>query len=109
MFALAVKWRMRPDNPCKGVERSEEHRRETFLSPAQILKLGEVLLGHPERASARAVQLLLLTGARRGEVLGARWSEFDLAAGVWDQAARQYETEEGPPAAPVGAGVGVTS
>src|SRR5262249_10415974 len=28
-------------------------------------------------------RMLLLTGARRGEVAGARWSEFDLAARVW--------------------------
>jgi integrase len=83
MFALAVKWGLRPDNPCKGVERSEEHRRETFLSPAQIIKLGEVLNVHSERTSARAVQLLSLTGSRRSEVLGARWVEFDLEAGVW--------------------------
>ena len=28
-------------------------------------------------------QMLLLTGQRRGEVAGARWSEFDLAAKTW--------------------------
>jgi integrase len=33
--------------------------------------------------SANAIRLLILTGARRGEVLQARWSEFDLANGVW--------------------------
>ncbi len=26
---------------------------------------------------------MMLTGARRGEVLGARWDMFDLAAGIW--------------------------
>ena len=30
-----------------------------------------------------AVQLLLLTGQRRGEVLGAAWSEFDLERRLW--------------------------
>jgi integrase len=29
------------------------------------------------------IRLLLLTGCRRGEVAGARWSEFDLAACAW--------------------------
>lgn len=28
-------------------------------------------------------RMLLLTGQRRGEVAGARWSEFDLAAKIW--------------------------
>lgn len=33
--------------------------------------------------SARALQFAILTGARSGEVRGARWSEFDLTAKVW--------------------------
>ena len=32
---------------------------------------------------ARALELLILTAARSGEVRGATWSEFDLDAGVW--------------------------
>ena len=28
-------------------------------------------------------RLLLLTGARRGEVLAAKWDDLDLTAGVW--------------------------
>ena len=30
-----------------------------------------------------AIKLLILTGARRGEVAGMRWSELDLNAGTW--------------------------
>ncbi len=33
--------------------------------------------------SARALEFLILTAARTGEVLGAEWEEFDLAAKVW--------------------------
>lgn len=33
--------------------------------------------------SARALEFTILTAARSGEVLGARWSEFDLEANVW--------------------------
>jgi integrase len=33
--------------------------------------------------SARALEFLILTGARTGEVLGAEWSEIDLTAAVW--------------------------
>ena len=33
--------------------------------------------------SARALQFLILTAARSGEVLGARWSEIDLASKTW--------------------------
>lgn len=33
--------------------------------------------------AARAVEFTVLTAARSGEVRGATWGEFDLAAGVW--------------------------
>jgi integrase len=36
-----------------------------------------------EGVTARALEFAILTGARTGEVLGARWEEFDLDAAVW--------------------------
>ncbi|RYZ68420.1 MAG: integrase, partial [Proteobacteria bacterium] len=36
-----------------------------------------------EGMSARALEFVILTAARSGEVRGARWSEFDLQEGVW--------------------------
>jgi integrase len=35
------------------------------------------------RSLANALKLLILTGARRGEVAGMRWNEIDLENGVW--------------------------
>jgi integrase len=40
-------------------------------------------LREQEGASARALEFLILTAARTGEVLGATWDEVDLRAGVW--------------------------
>jgi hypothetical protein len=31
MFSLAIKWQWRSDNPCKGVERNAEHKRERYF------------------------------------------------------------------------------
>jgi integrase len=36
-----------------------------------------------QATAARALEFLILTAARSGEVLGARWDEFDLDRGVW--------------------------
>jgi integrase len=33
--------------------------------------------------TARALEFAILTAARTGEVLGARWGEFDLAGAIW--------------------------
>lgn len=83
MLSLAVKWEMRLDNPARGVERAPEEKRERYLSAAEIARLAAALAGIPEKASANAIRLLLLTGARKSEVLKARWAEIDLDAGVW--------------------------
>ena len=36
-----------------------------------------------EAMAARALQFLILTAARSGETLGARWSEMNMDAGIW--------------------------
>jgi integrase len=36
-----------------------------------------------EGVAARALEFLILTATRTGEVIGARWDEFDLAKKVW--------------------------
>ena len=38
---------------------------------------------HQNGLAADAIKLLLLTGARRSEVLGMRWDEIDLEARIW--------------------------
>jgi integrase len=83
MMAEAIKEGMRDDNPTKGIERAHEERRERFLSPDEIARLAEGLAAHPEKISASAILLMLLTGARRGEVLAATWDQFDGGAGAW--------------------------
>lgn len=83
MFSLAVRWQMRPDNPVKGVERNHEERRYRYLNGDELRRLSEALAVLPSQNVANVVRLLLLTGARRGEVLNATWDQFDLKTGIW--------------------------
>src|SRR5262249_40360316 len=39
MFSLAVRWRMRDDNPAKGVERNYETKRKRYLSADELSRL----------------------------------------------------------------------
>ena len=74
---------MRPDNPAKGIEKFHEEKRHRWLSDAELARLTEALDEHPNQILADAIRLQLLTGARIGEVLQARWNDLDLARGVW--------------------------
>jgi integrase len=94
MFNLAITWEWRTDNPAKGVKKNKEAKRKRYLSPAEIARLTEVLADHVDQASANIVRLLLLTGARRGEVLQAEWSQFDLKAGKWTKPSAMTKQDE---------------
>jgi integrase len=83
IFALAVLWGMRPDNPAKGIERNLEEPRQRYLTGDELRRLTAALAAHPSRQAADAIRLLLLTGARTQEVLKATWDQLDLEAGIW--------------------------
>jgi integrase len=83
MFSLAIRWGWRSDNPCRGIERNQEHQRHRYLSGAELVRLTKALAELRDLEAANAVRLLLLTGARRGELLAARWADIDLEAGIW--------------------------
>jgi integrase len=99
MFALAVRWGWRSDNPAKGVEKYHEDKRTRWLSDEELRRLTEALDSHPNQNAANAIRLQLLTGARIGEVLTATWNDFDLVRGVWTKPShhtKQKRTEHLP-------------
>jgi integrase len=103
MLSLAVKWGWRSDNPVRSIERFQEEQRERWLSDGELCQLLSVLVAHPNQRAANAVRLQLLTGARLGEVLKARWSDFDLERGVWTKPShhtKQKRTEHIPLSGP---------
>jgi integrase len=71
-FNLAILWGWWVDNPASGVRRNHEEKRARYLSHTGVMQLAEALVAHPEKDSANAIKLLMLTGARRSEVLTAR-------------------------------------
>ena len=84
-FALAIKWGWRTDNPFGGIERNPEERRERYLTPAELGRLCDALNRRQDKLEAACISFLMLTGARRGETLTARWRDFDPTAGVWSK------------------------
>ena len=104
MFNLAIKqWHMRDGrNPCEGIERNSEAKRKRYLKPDELARLVSALDGFADTQAANMVRLLLLTGARFGEVAGARWDQFDLEVGKWTKPASttKQNTEHEVPLSP---------
>jgi integrase len=77
-----ARWKGRLDKllPRRSKVRAVEHH--AALSHDQI---GSFMpeLREREAVAARALEFAILTAARTGEVLGARWSEIDFGAKVW--------------------------
>jgi integrase len=85
--------KLRVGSPTKGVKRNREHKRERYLKPHEIRRLLAVLDGHDDLANA-ALRLLLLTGARKGELLSMRWSDIDLSSSTWTKPASITKQQE---------------
>jgi integrase len=83
MFSLAIKWGMATDNPAKGIERNSEQPRARYLDADEVNRLQDALDRQANQSTANAIRLLLLTGARRSEVLSATWDQFNLDGRVW--------------------------
>ena len=82
MFNLAESWNLRPPftNPCRGVRKYKEKKRERFLNHEELGRLGEALRIEEEFApsAVACIRLLLLTGCRLGEIQTLKWSYLDL-------------------------------
>ena len=87
MFNLAIRWEMRTDNPAAGFIRNPESQRERFLDVTEIGRLSQTLNEHKNQRMADVIRLLMLTGARRGDVLNATWDQFDLDRAAWTKPA----------------------
>ena len=86
MYNLAKKWQVpgAESNPAQGVPLFEPNdARERYLSPEETQRLLDVLERSENPQLKYIVPLLILTGARKRELLDARWADFDLPRRSW--------------------------
>jgi integrase len=104
MFTLSMKWKMRSDNPAKGIEKNHENQRRRYMKGDELAKVTAALAAHPGKQAADIIRFLLLTGCRRGEALSCAWADIDLSTGTWSKPAsstKQKENHSVPLSAPV--------
>jgi integrase len=86
IFNLAIKWEVPGvvTNPARAVDLFEnKDARETYLTQDQVRRLFVVLKASENPMLANIIQMLLLTGARKREVLDAKWSCFNFERKQW--------------------------
>lgn len=106
MFNQAEIWGLRPDgsNPCRHVKKYAEEKRERYLSPEELARLGQTLgelekSGAESQAAIDAVRLLILTGCRLGEIQTLKWEH------VQPNALHLPDSKTGKKKVPIGNGV----
>lgn len=83
-FELARQWQLFDGNPVKYVPRVKfNNARERYLTSeeAERLRLACECSANPQLKNI--VGLLLLTGARKSELLKAKWSDIDIEKRTW--------------------------
>ncbi len=103
IFTFAVKRKLRPDNPVTGVARFRGQKKERFLTFGELAQLGDTLTiaerdGFNPFAIA-AIRLLVMTGARKSEILTLRWEWVDFERGCL----RLPDSKTGAKVVPLGA------
>ena len=83
IFTKAVEWEYVELNPAHGIRRNKEEKRSRYLSTDEIKRLLGVLDSYPNKNIAHALKIILFTGSRRGEVLGATWNQFNFEKKTW--------------------------
>jgi len=68
-------------NPCdRAKSPAMSKSKGAALCEDEVLRMSNLLRGHPDRRFASAVRLALATGIRRGEVCGLRWQDIDFSS-----------------------------
>ncbi|ASN73059.1 integrase [Ralstonia phage DU_RP_II] len=68
-------------NPAKGVQRYRETKRKRYMRAEEAARIAAALAAESTEnpASVAFIYLLILTGARKGEIASAKWSQLDGA------------------------------
>lgn len=83
-FAAAVKKKVIPSNPALGIEPNRENPpRSRVLSDDELRAVWTAIEAEDDVYVRGAFRLLLETGTRLSEALGAKWEDVDLEALRW--------------------------
>lgn len=71
------------DNPASGISKFKERKRSRFLQHDELPRFFESVAAEPSKDIRDYVLMSLLSGARKGNVLGMRWEDINLDRATW--------------------------
>ena len=83
MYNRAIEWGWDGTNPCNGIKKFKEIKRDRFLQPQEFPAFFEALEEEYNTQAKNYIWLSLLTGARKANVLAMRWDEIDFGRNLW--------------------------
>ena len=87
MFNKGIQWGYCEKNPAHGFRKNVLASKNEYLQPEQLQTVFEKLSIMENKKAANIIRLLILTGARIGELLKSEWTHFDLDRGLWTKPA----------------------
>jgi integrase len=103
IFAFAVDRKLIVASPAKGVKGYKPNKRERFLSPQEMARLGDALAEMEaegrHKVALGIIRLLALSGARRNEIARLQWAEVDTGRSTL----RLKDSKTGAKVIPLGA------
>jgi len=97
VYNCAIRWDILPatGNPCVGVEPFEDNgARERYLSQEEVRRLFDELDTNRNVQVGQVIRFLLYTGARKREVLDARWDDIDWTRQVLTVSAARSKSKK---------------
>lgn len=86
LFNLALRWEVYGvrSNPTAGIPLLEENnKKDRYLSEEETLGLFSAVQASDNKLLQFIIPMLILTGARKREVLDAKWEDFDHQKRLW--------------------------
>ncbi|MBA3342658.1 MAG: site-specific integrase [Gemmatimonadaceae bacterium] len=83
MFNKARGWGWEGRNPATGVRKFKEVKRERFLYGDELPAFFSALKSEGDIGARDAILIMLLSGARKMNVLAMRWEDVNLTRALW--------------------------
>jgi len=93
IYNKAIEWGWKGMNPTAGLKKYKEKSRERFVQPYELPHLLRAMSEENNRTASDVFKMLLLTGARKTNMLMMRWEQITWEQNIW----RIPESKNGDP------------